>query len=643
MARAVGIDAGDFAVKAVELDGSYRKTRLVRCHVEPVPPATDGEDTAGLLAAAIQRTLTDGKLRGEVMLGHPCREAVLRTIEVPFANADAIRKVIKAEVEGAIHSHAVDDMVVDFHVLGQGAEGTRVLVAAVPKPSLRPLLEALQAEGIEPEHVDLDTMALYRVADWCGTFQAATDDDQAAALPALATTKTRTAVVDLGARSTRILLVEDGRLVDMRTLRLGDASVAEAVARAQSLSLDDARAAVQVCLATGEDHEFEVGTALPAPAAAATDEERPAAAAPELRRVLVTREAVDAEQAAFLQRLARELVRFLTASGDAAAIGALWITGSASRMNGMHAMLAEVFGVEPRELEVLGRLQHSFSDEEAAALAPQLATAIGLALARLGGPEGFDFRQEELAFTRGFDRLKFPLAITCMVALFTAVVYAVKLNNQLKNLEYRLGLTFTGDKADPKKPQFWGMLNAVLGSGWFTEERYFQLQEGGKEYGNRQLLQDLVALPVPDRLRFVRDKLARVLDKKEQESGIYEDVTLESGLAVLLRFCDVVEQGKAGIGKMLLCNLTLDMKAEGSGEKSGRSLAIDFAFRGEGFRERHAALKAVLEADCKRADSPFLQVEERVSEKLFSDEAETKVSGGYYQLIVVIKDSFAPF
>jgi hypothetical protein len=94
---------------------------------------------------------------------------------------------------------------------------------------------------------------------------------------------------------------------------------------------------------------------------------------------------------------------------------------------------------------------------------------------------------------------------------------------------------------------------------------------------------------------------------------------------------------------MLLCDLALDMKAEGTGEKSGRSLTINVAFRGDDFRERHAALKSALESECKRPDSPFLLIEERVSERLFSDSAETRVSGAYFQLIAVIKESFEAF
>ena len=51
MVRTVGIDADDFAVKAVELDGSYRKSRLVGFRIDKVPLTADDETRAAAVAA----------------------------------------------------------------------------------------------------------------------------------------------------------------------------------------------------------------------------------------------------------------------------------------------------------------------------------------------------------------------------------------------------------------------------------------------------------------------------------------------------------------------------------------------------------------------------------------------------------------
>src|SRR5690606_21085939 len=103
-------------------------------------------------------------------LGFPCREAVLRTITIPFVGDENVRKVVKFEVEGNIHSHNVDDMVVDFLTIEAQQTQTKVMVVAAPKAPLRTRLKALEGVGIEPETVDLDATALYRTADWLGCF-----------------------------------------------------------------------------------------------------------------------------------------------------------------------------------------------------------------------------------------------------------------------------------------------------------------------------------------------------------------------------------------------------------------------------------------------------------------------------------------
>jgi len=94
-----------------------------------------------------------------------------------------------------------------------------------------------------------------------------------------------------------------------------------------------------------------------------------------------------------------------------------------------------VFGREPRPLQYMDRLNHSLAEDEVDDLEPRLAVAVGLALGGLGGPKGFNFRQEELAFTRRFDRIKLPLAIACMLGLFFACFWGLKLYKDVDLLE----------------------------------------------------------------------------------------------------------------------------------------------------------------------------------------------------------------
>lgn len=630
--RTIGIDPGDHAAKVVELDGSYKKTRLVHVGLAQAQ-ASDAAARTESRAEAVAVAMGEGR-RGQITLAHPCREAMLRPLELPFTGREAIRKVVKAEIEGEIQSGSVDDMIVDFHEIGPGANGgTRLLVAAVPKLGLKAVLTGLAAHKIEPESIDLDNMALWRAGHWAGVFAAEAGEAPGAV----------TAVVDLGSHSVNVILVEGETLVEMRTLRVGDGVVADEVARRHGLDLQTARQAVHACHASGADQRIEVAAALPAPVEA----EPGAVAAPEssaapARVVQVTCAEVESAYTACMQRIARELTRFLTGSGRTSRVRFVYATGGASCSVAAKEMLAAVFGVEVRELDLLGRLQHDLTPEEVAEYGPRLAVALGVALGPMGGPEGFELRQEDLLLAKGFERIKFPLAIACMFAMLAMFVQWNARRAQLRNKEIEIGLEFL-DKNDAKKPAvFYGMLNSVFDRGWFENPQQFRTVKAGKDYLYRDLVAELLAEPVHRRLNIVRDRLRDVVEQKQKESGIFEDVSLESGLAVLVRWSELLRAGEARLGRFLVTRFDLSMKAP------NRKLEFTIAFRGEDFRNRHSALLSMIEAELERPDSPFLKParpDEGKSEELFKprDNDEQGVTGGYFRVVMHIKDTFRPF
>ena len=669
MAKAVGLDAGEYEVKLVELDGSYRKTRLSKIIVERVEQDDAGADDAlhasrGAMAAL--RAFKEANAnRDNITLGFPAREAVFRRLTVPFTGREQIRKVIKFEVEGSIHSHNVDDMVVDFHTVAEEGGKTQVMVAAVPKTGLEMTLLALERSGIEPEVVDLDAMALYRVADWCGAFSAETteaaadpENEEAAVVPVAADGEHSDdpvrVVLDIGARSAKVLLVVNGQLVDLRTLRSGDNSLVEDLSRSGGVSVSKARQALGYSvLVEDEPGHDELGQEAPSQedpddeliipedeegadpealmlAAASSEVDLPK---PELENLVgLTRDR-------FLDRLRRELIRFLTSVKSTGPIEQVWVTGGGSSLPGLDVMLESVFGRVPERLRVFDHLSHNLDAEEVAALEPRVAVAVGLALGTLGGPAGFNFRQEELAFTRGFDRVKFPLAITCMVALFLVVVYGVKSWRDLQWLELKYGQTYTGEqetRTGRRVLQFQGYLAYVLNSpaSWFAQLRNFETRE------YRDLLTAVDNRPVFERLPLVQSRLGSYLTREREESGVYSDLSLESGFAVVVRWAEVLKRVEARLGRDLITDLELSLPAT----TSNRFLRFTIALRGDDgtdFRSKHSELVRVFEEECQRAETPFDQLTDQGQEVLFSDTG----GGSYYTLRVSIRpefDSFVP-
>ncbi|MEM7199275.1 MAG: pilus assembly protein PilM [Planctomycetota bacterium] len=647
MPRAVGLDAGEFEVKLVELDGSQRRPRLVNVSVEPLPePRADGAPATRLAETARACFDEAGAARDGFAMSFACREAVLRRLTVPFVGREQIRKVIKFEAEGSIHSHNVDDMVVDFHTLEEREDETNVLVAAVPKPALRTTLTALERVNLEPESIDLDTMALFRAAQWCGAFdpeETEGDNDEAGstALVADGGAPCRL-VIDLGARSTRILVVQEDKLIDMRALRTGADSMAAEIGTLMDVGLSPAREAVEESLRTDMDFVI-VGpddSRSPPPDAEAPQEEdadeATASAVPSDASQLIPHSEVSAARDRFLTRLRRELTRFLTSVPSMGPVTAVWYTGGASAVPGTIELLHEVFETKPRELDVLAKVSHKLDSDEAREMRPKLAVAVGLAVDALGNREGFNFRQEELSFTKGFDRVKFPLAITCMLALFLVLVFAIRSHRQLGDLKMQYGETFavkskTVRGRERKEATFYGYLGGLVNPGdeWFAGDRFYTDGEF------RKLIDKLLAADTFVRLPVLRQELKRHYEEQQKKSGYYADLRLGSGLGALVEFTEVLHANKGLLGRYLIEEMRLNLPYS----EKARRFTFTIILRTDetsSFRDKWAALEGAFRDVATRPESCFASIRDNDSRErdVFEDGGR---GGATYQMSLDLK------
>ena len=675
MAKYVGVDLGEYEVKIVELDGSYKRPRLLGVHAARVKRAADGKDLIGTaLAKTTLRALADAGISKEnVCVGFPVREAVLRSITVPFQGADQIKKVIKFEVEGTIHSHQVDDMVVDFWTLAERKGETDVNVVAVPKAPLRTVLQAMEKGGLEPEKVDLDAMALYRVAVWCGAVgesgvlqkQAAKDkakdkaakdkiarnsDEDVSDAPVAVVRAEKVPVrliVDVGARATRILITRDGQLVDLRALRSGADAIADEVATQAGVTIDVARTAVEECLRSGDDYvvvdspETQTGKAakVEEPEAAVAQEATATAVVAASPTEQIPYKLVLQARDRLLDRLGKEFLRFLASVRGLGPIEAVFVTGGGSLLPGVDLVIEEAFGKPAQPLDVLSGLAHSLSPEDAKVLGPKIAIAVGLALKWLGGVPGVEFRQEDLAYTRRFDRIKFPLAIACMIGAFFMLVYLVKLYKDVDMLEGTCGATWVsqqqakpGARTQAPQVQFTGYLGKIVNPGsWF--QRKFE----GDNYG--KLVKTLADTPVFRRLPALRRALDEFYRQKQKESGFYSEFAIESGYAVLARAAEVLEQAAPQLGRFLVTEIELNIPPQ----STGRILLLTFALRSDSlstFRQKFDVVEKAFGAACKVDNSPFDKAASQGNERPFRGDTD---EGAYMTLRVDLKSPIPVF
>lgn len=217
MALVVGLDIGTRTLKGAVFTGSPGKFQLVDFFVEAIPhlddPVEDGtQDAAGelesseTLDALIARVLAERNLRSaDVIIGADTKDCVIREITVPFTREDQIRKTVPFEAENYFHAFDVEDVVLEYVKVGEAEGRSRLILMALKNSLISERLELLKRASCDPVSIDLDGAALLNAFAATPYF----DEERS------------TLILDLGATSSKIVLVENGRLKKIRSLRMG--------------------------------------------------------------------------------------------------------------------------------------------------------------------------------------------------------------------------------------------------------------------------------------------------------------------------------------------------------------------------------------------------------------------------------------
>lgn len=259
--RILGLDIGQTEIKAVLAEVTWRSTTLLGAYTETVPspaevehrlPPTDltkepdearpeaadeeiGEDDHApepdtqrrtpppWVYAAADLIRKQGLEFNEVHVAMPGYVATSRILTLPFDNRRRLEQVLPFELEGQV-PFDLDKMHLSFEVLGKAPEGGfRILVVLTPRPEIERFLDDLADAGIDPKVVDLTPYTLFAAAR-----QALTDEMGAYA------------VVDVGANFTNLTILNEGELVDLRSLPFGSAKFDQALADVLKIDVDKA-------------------------------------------------------------------------------------------------------------------------------------------------------------------------------------------------------------------------------------------------------------------------------------------------------------------------------------------------------------------------------------------------------------------
>ena len=487
MATYLGLDIGTKTITGVVVTGSGKKIQIDSVFVEEIPDLVglaDGPPTAeavdlesGLppsVGEVVKKILEDRKLVGvEVVASVDAKDCVIRDrISVPFTRSDQIDKTIAFEAENHLITFDVDEMVLEYHKVEEQGNSSTLILLAVPDQAVEKRLEVLKEGGVDPVALDLDGAALFNAFRMTPMYDP----------------ETSTLVVDVGATTTNVVLIEKGALKMVRSLRLGaflgvqpalqlaePAGVGAGGPESGDFELPDSSSiearfseienALRRIDSPGEDGGHgdaaaNLDDAINAAFGGSGDEPIAILSDDEFAQVsdkgvgtLATGEPgagpTDAGEAAgqydyaeFLRRLGLEIQRTFSTTMFGQ-VDLVCLTGGMSHREEARQFFTENFDIDTVKLDFGGsrdNFEIAVDDDQREELNRCGAVALGLATKELGRDGlGLDFRKKHFRYERRFERLKFPLlslgVMTCALFLFTSFDMLKKWRSRGQELE----------------------------------------------------------------------------------------------------------------------------------------------------------------------------------------------------------------
>ncbi|MDE2148541.1 MAG: pilus assembly protein PilM [Gammaproteobacteria bacterium] len=233
----IGLDISSSSVKLLELARRGSQYAVESFALEPLPPGVvadkqiiDPAVVGQAVTRAVERAGTRTRQAAVAVAGSA---VITKPIAMPAGLDDnALEEQIKAEADQYL-PYPIDEVALDFQVAGAGRSAgdnatVEVLLAACRKEQVENRLAALEIAGLTPAVVDVEACALENA---CQFLRHQMPDGG----------RERTiAVVDMGASTTSVLVLLDGKPVYTRDQAFGGKQLTEDIMRYYDLSLPEA-------------------------------------------------------------------------------------------------------------------------------------------------------------------------------------------------------------------------------------------------------------------------------------------------------------------------------------------------------------------------------------------------------------------
>lgn len=256
--KIIGIDIGSFSVKVAVIERSFKSflfTDFFERRIQYNDLLSPEESTA----IAIQGIMDDHNLSFDIACcGFPAQRVTSRLLTFPFNKSSRISQAVQFELESFI-PFGIDDVVVDYSIVWQAKESSRVIVVYIQKKDLVRELTMLDTVGVDPrvicvEGVDLVTMMNIGIVP----------PDRAYAL------------IDVGHEKTVITICNERKISYLRAVSFGGKSVTNAIAARLSVPYEEAEKMKidmgRLSLAGDEEHADDITKEVSAAVASVADD-----------------------------------------------------------------------------------------------------------------------------------------------------------------------------------------------------------------------------------------------------------------------------------------------------------------------------------------------------------------------------------
>jgi type IV pilus assembly protein PilM len=231
----LGIDLSASSVKVLELSKAGEHYRVERYAVEPMPQnamvehsITEVEQVAQAMGRAVKRS---GSRIKHAALAVPGSHVISKVVSMPGGLSERdLQTQIEMEADRHI-PYPLDEVNMDFQVIGPASEGTEqtnVLLAACRKEIVDDYVAVADAAGLTPLVVDIETYAMENAFGLIARSMAGGGFEKTVA------------VLDVGATTTTINVMHNGRSVYTRDHTFGGRQLTEEIQRRYGLSYEEA-------------------------------------------------------------------------------------------------------------------------------------------------------------------------------------------------------------------------------------------------------------------------------------------------------------------------------------------------------------------------------------------------------------------